>query len=385
MYVTPEGLDNLKHYKYAGVDKSILVQLFFRRHWDYCIEFIPRWVAPNLVTVTGFMILLTAYALLVYYCPNLNGQAPNWFYLYAAFTVYLYQLLDNLDGRQARRTNSSSPLGELFDHGCDSLFVTFAGSFVMNCLQFSPWQFWVGFFVTAIPFFAAHWEEYHTGSLILGVIGNPTEGQCVIMLFLISTVIAGGPKIWLMYLSEVIGPTFLPDFRLNTIALASVGFGAVSMFIVNVRVILNDAHTLPDGNRGAVWSIRLIVPFSSAAAMSTLWFYWSPDDILGNQTTLALIWIGFTFSYCLTRMLISRVTMMTYNIFNPVPYLSVFGLINLLLPVPLIEDALLFWILLGVLLLAYAHFVVTVINQFTNHLGIYVFRLKHNQGSPLLV
>ena len=31
--------------------------------------------------------------------------------------VEWYSLLDNLDGRQARRTQTSSPLGELFDHG----------------------------------------------------------------------------------------------------------------------------------------------------------------------------------------------------------------------------------------------------------------------------
>jgi hypothetical protein len=37
--------------------------------------------------------------------------------------VEWYSLLDNLDGRQARRTGTSSPLGELFDHGCDCLAV----------------------------------------------------------------------------------------------------------------------------------------------------------------------------------------------------------------------------------------------------------------------
>jgi len=30
-------------------------------------------------------------------------------------------MMDALDGRQARRTKSGSPLGQLFDHGCDSI------------------------------------------------------------------------------------------------------------------------------------------------------------------------------------------------------------------------------------------------------------------------
>jgi ethanolaminephosphotransferase len=30
-----------------------------------------------------------------------------------------------VDGKQARRTNSSSPLGQLFDHGCDAINTNF--------------------------------------------------------------------------------------------------------------------------------------------------------------------------------------------------------------------------------------------------------------------
>ena len=48
-------------------------------------------------------------------------QAPLWAYLLCAVGLFIYQSLDAIDGKQARRTNSSTPLGELFDHGCDSL------------------------------------------------------------------------------------------------------------------------------------------------------------------------------------------------------------------------------------------------------------------------
>jgi ethanolaminephosphotransferase len=30
-------------------------------------------------------------------------------------------MLDNMDGKHARNTNNSSPLGLMFDHGCDAL------------------------------------------------------------------------------------------------------------------------------------------------------------------------------------------------------------------------------------------------------------------------
>lgn len=42
-------------------------------------------------------------------------------YFLTGFGLFIYQSLDAIDGKQARRTGSSSPLGELFDHGCDSV------------------------------------------------------------------------------------------------------------------------------------------------------------------------------------------------------------------------------------------------------------------------
>ena len=49
-------------------------------------------------------------------------------YFLTALGLFFYQSLDAIDGMQARRTKSSSPLGELFDHGCDSLS---AGDFTL--------------------------------------------------------------------------------------------------------------------------------------------------------------------------------------------------------------------------------------------------------------
>jgi phosphatidylglycerophosphate synthase len=48
------------------------------------------------------------------------AQAPAWVNYYAAAAIFIYQTLDALDGKQARRTGTGSCLGELFDHGCDA-------------------------------------------------------------------------------------------------------------------------------------------------------------------------------------------------------------------------------------------------------------------------
>ncbi len=41
----------------------------------------------------------------------------------------------------------------------------------------NAWIAFVLIHIGMVPFVMAHWEEYHTGTLILGPIANPTEGN----------------------------------------------------------------------------------------------------------------------------------------------------------------------------------------------------------------
>lgn len=49
-----------------------------------------------------------------------NYPIPRWIFLITGIFVFVAYTLDGIDGKQARRTGSSTPLGELFDHGLDS-------------------------------------------------------------------------------------------------------------------------------------------------------------------------------------------------------------------------------------------------------------------------
>ena len=44
-------------------------------------------------------------------------------------------MLDEMDGKQARKTGNSSPLGLLFDHGCDSFTTSLVSLMVMKVIQ----------------------------------------------------------------------------------------------------------------------------------------------------------------------------------------------------------------------------------------------------------
>lgn len=77
--------------------------------------------SPNLITLIGFMLMIFALVLVIIYCPDLETPLPGAFYVTFAACSWIYSTFDNVDGKQARRTGTSSPLGELFDHGCDAL------------------------------------------------------------------------------------------------------------------------------------------------------------------------------------------------------------------------------------------------------------------------
>lgn len=70
----------------------------------------------------GFLCNFIPHVLLAtVYGSDLEGSLPAWFSVGLGVAYYLYMVCDNCDGKQARRTGTSSPLGMLLDHGMDSV------------------------------------------------------------------------------------------------------------------------------------------------------------------------------------------------------------------------------------------------------------------------
>eukprot|EP01126_Amoeba_proteus_P056216 TRINITY_DN7043_c0_g1_i4.p1 TRINITY_DN7043_c0_g1~~TRINITY_DN7043_c0_g1_i4.p1 ORF type:complete len:313 (+),score=45.62 TRINITY_DN7043_c0_g1_i4:386-1324(+) len=99
------------------------------------------------------------------YSPTLTEEIPGWLILGNGLSLFLRQTLDAIDGKQARRTNQSSPLGEFFDHGlCDAieiLFVSFNTAAVVR-LGSGPLFFYFVVF-GMISHFTEMWAIYLTG------------------------------------------------------------------------------------------------------------------------------------------------------------------------------------------------------------------------------
>jgi ethanolaminephosphotransferase len=128
-------------------------------------DLLPLWLAPNAVTALGGGFSLCSYLVTAMYSFNFTEPVPNWILLVNGLCLILYYTLDCMDGKQARRTQSSSPLGQLFDHGVDCVSNLSHVSLMQCILVLNARQYLLLQTSLQFGFFIAQWEEYYTGRL----------------------------------------------------------------------------------------------------------------------------------------------------------------------------------------------------------------------------
>jgi len=372
-YVTQKGLENLKNYKYVGVDHSLAANYVLQPFWRRAVEFLPRTIAPNMVTLLGFFWILFSFGIqVVYFDPTLSSPSPTWVYLFSAFSVWVYQTLDALDGKQARRTSSSSPLGELFDHGCDAMSLTFLGLTILSTMQIGGG--WFCFFLLIsfqIAFYAAQWEEYHTGVLELGYL-NVTEAQIILMVIHLITAFNGG-EWWNDVVLEVGG---VPLQRKMFPILFQLGGAYVTLAGNLVKITQHIAKERLD----IVKVYSHIVPVVSATALGTLWAYFSPTDIVHNQAVTYSVGLGFLMANLVGKIVLARVCQEPFSGFQPLLIAPLaLGLLNALLNQALFPEPLFVVLYLVFTIVAHLHFALTVINLLCPHLKIHCLSISPKQ------
>eukprot|EP00611_Tribonema_gayanum_P022540 TRINITY_DN4541_c0_g2_i2.p1 TRINITY_DN4541_c0_g2~~TRINITY_DN4541_c0_g2_i2.p1 ORF type:complete len:135 (+),score=50.51 TRINITY_DN4541_c0_g2_i2:104-508(+) len=97
--LTPEQQANLRNYKYHGRDLSLTYKYFLSPLAEKCLIFVPKWMAPNLVTLLGLGVSFIGYLLLYTYCYDFTSHdAPRWVLPVVGAGLFIYQTLDNMDG-----------------------------------------------------------------------------------------------------------------------------------------------------------------------------------------------------------------------------------------------------------------------------------------------
>ena len=79
--------------------------------WNGIVDLLPMWMAPNLITLIGTMFMIINITQYWFYDLTLKAYFPPYFFYVSSVCVFVYQTLDAIDGKQARRTGTSSPLG----------------------------------------------------------------------------------------------------------------------------------------------------------------------------------------------------------------------------------------------------------------------------------
>ncbi|KAL8639324.1 MAG: hypothetical protein Q9228_003630 [Teloschistes exilis] len=306
--VCDDALVHLKSYKYSSVDKSLLSRYILKHYWNGFVELLPLWLAPNMVTLLGFFCILANVILLEIFIPDLVGPAPSWLYYSFALGLWMYSTMDNVDGKQARRTGQSSGLGELFDHGIDSLNCTLASlcETAAMGLGSSPKGVFTAL-IPCLPMFFSTWETYHTHTLYLGYFNGPTEGLIIACSMM---VLSGyyGPQIWTQPITDwidrpdIFGSASVVDLWFPLI------FGTF-LFIHLPACVLNVVKARREKGLSIApvfteWTPIIIFTGSCAA-----WLY-SPYSTLMQENRLVLfcLTMSFVFGRMTTKIILAHLT-----------------------------------------------------------------------------
>jgi len=230
---------------------------------------------------------------------------------------------DPLYRDQARRTGSSSPLGELFDHGIDSLNCTLASLCETAAMGLGTSK--RGVFtalVPCLPMFFSTWETYHTHTLYLGVFNGPTEGlilACTVMLM------SGyyGPEIWSYPLDECFGPEWFwgpfanlgkYPFRDLWTPIILIGlFGAHMPFCVYNVIKARRRDNLPVLPVFLEWTPMIV--FSAATGA---WLFTPHSTLMSdNHLVLFCLTMSFVFGRMTTKIILAHLT------HQPFPYWTI--------------------------------------------------------------
>lgn len=160
--LTPDSLGRIARHQYRSGVYTWLDNLC-NPLWNYLTELLPIWMAPNLVTLIGAFNCLVSYVGTWYFAPTATEALPAMWLVTNGILLIVAYTLDCMDGKQARRTKTSSPLGQLLDHGLDCLCLLAHVAAVQGWLRAGD-SLALQMIVQS-TFYLAQWEEYFTGIL----------------------------------------------------------------------------------------------------------------------------------------------------------------------------------------------------------------------------
>lgn len=366
----------------TGSGSYTILDNVLNHYWTWAVRFLPMWMAPNLVTMLGTAVMIATTLVQLYFAPHLDEPCPTWVYLLSAAGLFFYQTMDALDGKQARRTGASSPLGQLFDHGCDALCTVFnLLSAAATCRAGAGLGSYIVLSSVCVTFYLAQWEEYHTGVMSCGNdFYGVTEGQLSLVAFHLLAA-AFGADFWLLQTPLV--PVAFPLWQaLVGVLVASnvvLAFGNVSNVLTGPPIPSDEL-----GNKHVSKALAMVqlVPIGILLVLGSLWIMGPDADNYARYPVLFLFPIGIGYVFFSTRMIVSHMCKIPFTpqlrviipfglvILNA--YGARVGLLDKSAVNPMVASALYVLFIFGV----YLHFVSNVVKDICDYLNIFLFKIS---------
>jgi ethanolaminephosphotransferase len=309
----------------------------------------------------------------------------------AGSSVLFYLHMDALDGKQARRTKTSSPLGQLFDHGCDALAVHLILVTMATSLQLRhEWRAIMAMMYVYVPWWLAHWEEYHSGLMLYGNgLWGVTEANYAVVLLHYYTYVFG-PKGWTsrpfaaVVSMPIVGDvlpsrvcSFLGALGINDtllILFGTLGLHLLTQQVVRVFMLAGSRmleETLPPSERGnktlgkfsaAMHLAQILVTAASGAAIMLL-----PSYVPG-QARVHCATFGVTYAMQATRLIMAHMAKEPFSVATWPLILIAVQVANHWLAV--LDPVLLAYAVNAVVVAGYLHYVLSMIGEICGYLGI---------------
>jgi len=348
-YLSREVLQGFDKYKYSSVDTSPLSNYVMHPFWNWLVQFLPMWIAPNVLTFAGFLLLIVKFFMFTYYDAYFYASddshpeypsVPQWVWIAAALCMFWAHQLDGCDGKQARRTKTSSPLGELFDHGLDS---------------------WATLFMP-LAMYSVFGRGEHSIS--------PDRTFYVLMSL-------GGYQMWKINV-PLTGISCGRFFEF--VMYVSVWVCGVPVSLYNLYLARRDKT---GKNYGVFEACRPLVPPLLEFALFTVWAQCSSYNLLSKHPRLFCLTVGTLFSNITCRIIVSGMSNTRAPAFNwlLIPLIAIVtGVLTLHLGVIELYLLVAYTIFVHA---AHIHYGICVVKELADHLNIYVFSVaRPSETSP---
>lgn len=380
-YLTKDHLIGFDNYKYSCKDTGVLSIYVMHPFWNWLVQFCPKWIAPNLLTFSGFLFTLALFLHLAILDYSFYASDPDhpevppvsrWTFTMAAIFLFVAYTLDGIDGKQARRTGTSNPLGELFDHGLDSytagLIPAAMYSIFGRGAKYSivPFRMFFTMWNVLINFYLSHFEKYNTGVLFLPW-GYDFSMWGTILTFLIAGI--GGHEIWQFVLPGGITTGMMFELLLY-----------ISSLISNVPVVVFNIYNSYKNKTGHMRpfteAIRPLMPIATFFIITLVWVLKSPSNIIETDPRALFFLMGTIFSNISCRLIVAQMSHTRCDAFNSllIPTVAVvivsIGIQSAALELFLTYSLCLFTTL------AHIHYGTCVVRQMCRHFRVNCFSIK---------